>query len=343
MLWGEFDGVDDQVHPPVMASYVAVKLYGPGHVVAFNHISDFHDSINVETYGNPDGSMASGPEMHDGPKYPPQEYWDRRPVAIDFYNNYLANSHDNPIETDGSLHNVRVMRNMFINTRHTRSATSPCWADPSTGSATSPTTYPVARPGYAMAQPACSSTTTPSSPKRPACRRTRTGGTTSSLGQHALSDFRGERPKPVRSEDVHQLHVLGLQRLRPRRPRRPFRWDSPPFGVVADFRTPDHEPVLETREYATLTDYSAATGQDGNSILVDYDVFIDVPRLDARDASTRQNLYDANDLDFRLQPDSVAVESGTPLPTVTDGFTGRAPDLGALEVGVETPHYGPRP
>jgi len=30
------------------------------------------------------------------------------------------------------------------------------------------------------------------------------------------------------------------------------------------------------------------------------------------------------------------------LPTVTDGFTGRAPDLGALELGQPLPHYGPR-
>ena len=52
-----------------MASYVAVKLYGPGHVVAYNYIADFHDGINVETYGNPDGSFASGPDIIDGPKY----------------------------------------------------------------------------------------------------------------------------------------------------------------------------------------------------------------------------------------------------------------------------------
>ena len=98
-----------------MASYVAVKLYGPGHVVAYNYIADFHDGINVETYGNPDGSVASGPGIADGPKYPPREYWDRRPVAIDFYGNYITNSHDNPIEADGSMHNIRVLRNMFIN------------------------------------------------------------------------------------------------------------------------------------------------------------------------------------------------------------------------------------
>ena len=37
------------------------------------------------------------------------------PVAIDFYNNYITNSHDNPIEADGSMHNIRIMRNMLIN------------------------------------------------------------------------------------------------------------------------------------------------------------------------------------------------------------------------------------
>ncbi|MCB1672579.1 MAG: hypothetical protein KDI29_15725 [Pseudomonadales bacterium] len=113
-LWARFDGVDGQSHPPAMDSYVAVKVYGPGHVVAYNYIADFHDGINVETYGNPDGTEPSGTGVF-GPKYPPREYWDRRPVAIDFYNNYITNSHDNPIEIDGSMHNVRVMRNMLIN------------------------------------------------------------------------------------------------------------------------------------------------------------------------------------------------------------------------------------
>jgi hypothetical protein len=30
------------------------------------------------------------------------------------------------------------------------------------------------------------------------------------------------------------------------------------------------------------------------------------------------------------------------LPTITDGFTGIAPDLGAYQTGVAIPHYGPR-
>ncbi len=29
-------------------------------------------------------------------------------------------------------------------------------------------------------------------------------------------------------------------------------------------------------------------------------------------------------------------------PNVTDGYSGKAPDLGALELGAPLPHYGPR-
>jgi polyhydroxybutyrate depolymerase len=78
-------------------------------------------------------------------------------------------------------------------------------------------------------------------------------------------------------------------------------------------------------------------------VLVDYDVFMGVRRLDAQNVSSLQKLYKAEDLDFRLRPGSAAVDRGTVLPTVTDGFGGRAPDLGALEVGATPPHYGPRP
>ena len=56
-----------------------------------------------------------------------------------------------------------------------------------------------------------------------------------------------------------------------------------------------------------------------------------------------QKLYDAKDLDFRLKPGAAAVDRGVALPNITDGFAGRAPDLGAIELGQATKHYGPRP
>ena len=89
--------------------------------------------------------------------------------------------------------------------------------------------------------------------------------------------------------------------------------------------------------------YSEATGQDRNSILVDYDAFMNVPRLDRNDLANVQKVLTAEGLDFRLKPTSVAVDKGEFLPNVNDDFSGSAPDLGALEVGKPVPIYGPRP
>jgi hypothetical protein len=100
---------------------------------------------------------------------------------------------------------------------------------------------------------------------------------------------------------------------------------------------------LESRAFSTLAEYSAATKQDQHSVLVDYDVFVNVPRLDAQDRAKVQKVYKAEDYDFGLTAGSAALDRGMPLPTVTDGFTGSAPDLGALERGKPAPHYGPRP
>ena len=341
-LWRQFDGVDGQVHPPVMASYVAVKLYGPGHVVAYNYIADFHDGINVETYGNPDGTVASGPGMPDGPKYPPRDYWDRRPVAIDFYNNYITNSHDNPIETDGSLHNVRVLRNMFINHASHAFCSQPVLGGPVYWIRNIAYNLPGGSSRFFGAAGVVFYNNTILS---------ETTGTTQNthwrnnliLGQNAPSDFRRERSNLFGITTFTNYTSSDYNGFGPAPDTTmPFRWESPPFDVVADFRAPNHTPALELREFATLEAYSEATGQDRNSVQVGYDVFVNVPALDARNVSALQNVYDAEDLDFRLRPDSAAVDKGMVLPSVTDGFTGSAPDLGALEVGAVAPHYGPR-
>jgi hypothetical protein len=102
-------------------------------------------------------------------------------------------------------------------------------------------------------------------------------------------------------------------------------------------------PGLETRRYRTLAEYSEATHQDKNSVIVDYDIFVNVPKLDAQDLKNVQKLYKAADVDFRLKPGSAAVDRGVILPNVTDDFSGAAPDLGAIELGQDPPHYGPRP
>jgi len=336
-MWTKYNGVEGQIFPPKMASYVAVKLYGPGHVVAYNYIADFHDGINVETYGNPDGSFASGPDIIDGPKYPTREYWDRRPVAIDFYNNYITNSHDNPIEADGSMHNIRIMRNMLINHPSHAFCNQPTLGGP---------VYWIRNIAYNL--PAGSTRLTNGAAgvlfyNNTILSETQVAAASNihwrnnlMLGQNAApailsvntftsytsSDYNGFRANP------------GAKSA--------FEWSAPASGAVADFTGPGHEAKLTTQRFTSLADYVAATKQDQHSVAIDYDVFANVRRLDAQDAGSVQRLYKADEFDFRLKAGSAAVDRGVSLPTVTDGFAGRAPDLGALEVGQAVPHYGPR-
>jgi hypothetical protein len=259
-------------------------------------------------------------------------------VAIDFYNNYITSSHDNPIETDGSMHNIRVMRNMFINHASHAFCNQPALGGP---------VYWIRNIAYHL--PAGSTRLTNGSAGVLFYNNTILSETAAAaasnvhwrnnlmLGENSApvlfnvatmtnsssSDYNGFRPNP------------GVKVS--------FQWNSPPSQVAADFTGPGHTAMLETRGFATLADYVKATGQDQHSILVDYDVFVNVRRLDAQDAGSVQKIYRADAFDFGLKPGSGPVDRGVVLPNVNEDFSGGAPDLGALEIGRPPPRYGPRP
>lgn len=337
--WAQFNGVDGQKFPPTLASYTAVRLYGQGHVVAYNYVSDFHDGIDIETYGNPDGSHAI-----DGPHYPPAEFRERRPVAIDFYNNYMTNFHDNAFEIDGSMHNVRVMRNMMLN-----SASHPLCNQPAIGGPVywirniayhapgGSTRMTNGAAGVLFYNNTILSETTAGSSANLHYRNNLILGENSSPAiftvntntNYSDSDYNGFRPNPGAAYS--------------------FSWNSPPSGILADYKGllaqrafNQPNPSLEVRRFPTLEEYARATGQDQHSLTLDYDIFVNVPRLNAQDLKSVQKLYKAEDLDFRLKPASAAIDRGVALPNVTDTFSGKAPDLGALELNQLQPHYGPR-
>jgi hypothetical protein len=339
-FWAKFDGVEGQKFPPTLASYTAVRLYGPGHVVAYNYVANFHDGIDIETYGNPDGSHAI-----DGPHYPAREYFDRRPVAIDYYNNYMTNFHDNAFEIDGSMHNVRVMRNMMVN-----SASHPFCNQPAIGGPI----YWIRNIAYHA--PGGSTRMTNGAPGVLFYNNTILTETTagSSANVHWRNNLMlGENSAPaifsVSTNTNYSSSDYNGFRLNPGAAYS-FQWNSPPWNVRADYRTllagggrGGASSTLEARRFATLAEYSQATKQDQHSVAVDYDIFVNVPGLDAQDLKNVQKVYKAEDFDFRLKPGSAAIDRGVNLPNVTDGFSGQAPDLGALELGQMPPHYGPRP
>ena len=131
---------------------------------------------------------------------------------------------------------------------------------------------------------------------------------------YSSSDYNGFRPNPGKADA--------------------FEWNTPAAGVIADYKS---APVVH--RYNTLKEYSEATGNDKHSLLVDYDTFVNVAMPDKADP---QRLYKPDGLDFRLKTGSPAIDGGVDLPNITDGFTGKAPDIGAYERDRPLPHYGPR-
>jgi hypothetical protein len=95
------------------------------------------------------------------------------------------------------------------------------------------------------------------------------------------------------------------------------------------------------KTFGSLADVRSATGQEKHGVELDFDIF---ERMTPPDPTPikRHMVYHAMDLDFRLKPQSKAIDAGEKLPTINDGFAGAGPDLGALEAGQPLPHYGPR-
>ena len=310
-IWSKFPGF-----PELLLSEYAVKVYGQGHVVAYNHLTNWHDGVDVATYGVPDGA--------------PNDIPDRFPQSIDFYGNDFSNMGDNCIESDGGGRNIRVFANRCFNSASQALSVQPVFGGPvyffrnliynqpqgslkyiegSSGILTfnntivgeghpGPTSNETYRNNLFLAQGA--------------------GGAVfaaTTYTNYSSSDYNGFRPTP------------GLDDA--------FEWNSPDFAVRAAFGQP-----TVARKYGTLKAYVDATGQDRHSVLVDFDTFVNA-RLP--DRSDPQRIYNPADFDFRLRPASPAVDTGVVIPNITDGFTGKAPDLGAYERDLPLPHYGPRP
>jgi hypothetical protein len=309
-----------------MKSFYAVSVYGRGHVIAYNRVRGFHDGLDHATYGMPDG----------WPDTPP----DRLPVAIDIYNNDISVVHDNCIEADGAVRNVRVLRNRCFNAPLGAMSPQPVLGGP---------VYFIRNVVYnawwgpvkVHAEPSgvyyLNNTyvgefrqLTPMSNLHLRNNLLLGQGTAprvlsvDTFTNYSSSDYNGFRPNPESKES--------------------FAWNSPPFDETRNFypahRDPRNAPIaLIQRVFPTLEAYSRATGQDRHSRLVDYGIFVNAPMPDFSDPT---RVVAPDSVDLGLRAGAAAIDAGVELPNVTDGFRGSAPDLGAYEFGAPPPHYGPR-
>jgi hypothetical protein len=311
-VWAKFPG-----YPALIKSEYAVKVYGQGHVIEYNYVANWHDGIDVDTYGDPDGT--------------PKELRDRVPVAIDINNNDMYNTDDNCIEADGGAHNIRVFQNRCFNSTGGALSAQPIFGGPlyfyqnlvygqTTGGYLKLVDTPA---GVLIYQNTFIGQARYSGPASNIHFRNNlilADGWTATLfalktyNSYSDSDYNGFRTTP--GAEVS------------------FDWDSPAAGLRSDY-----QGKLEVHHFKTLQEFRAGTGNEAHGVTVDYGIFMNVPMPDRTDP---QRLYNPEDLDFRLKPGSAAVDAGVELPTITDGFTGKAPDLGAYELERPLPHYGPR-
>ena len=297
-----------------MRSYYAVKVYGPGHVIAHNSIAYFHDGIGISTYGTPEADP------------------DRRASSIDIYNNDVHMSGDDYIETDGGVHNIRVFNNRGVNAAHGGYSSQPVFGGP---------VYFIRNILYHV----------------PSGVAFKFSAKPAGLFVYHNTII-GEQTAGDPSANMHYRNNLFLGRDTPNRGVMNWANATPTFssdyngfrpneGVAAQYRwlapkagQTAYEPKDGDRKsYKTLKEFQAATGQEMHGIEVDFDIF---EKMTPPDPSKRHAVYHAMDLNSRLKAGSKAVDAGVPIPTVNEGFSGSAPDLGALEVGKPEPVYGPR-
>ena len=302
-----------------LLSQYAIKFYGSGNVVARNRVRNFHDGIDFATYGMPEG-------------YPAIDR-DSAPVSNDIYLNDISNVHDNCIEADGGMSNMRVFRNRCVNTAAGALSTQPSFGGPVwfvrnvvyNSPEIGPMTLPANSAGVVFYNNTFVANTTPNTPasnlhfrnnlfvatsaKRPVfAMRTYTSYSTSDYNGYAL------------------LPAMGAA----------FAWSAPADGAVAEY---DAKKLVE-HSAASLAEFTQVTGRERHGRQVDRSRLF--ANLQWPDEANSFRVYAPEKLSFALAPGSDAIDAGTVLPNITDGSTGGAPDLGAVESGADEPEYGPR-
>ena len=309
-VWSKFPG-----YPALITSEYAVKVYGQGHVVAYNYVANWHDGIDIATYGDPDGT--------------PDPIPDRVPVSIDIYNNDIYNMADNCIEADGGAHNIRVFRNRCFNSAGGAFSAQPIFGGPLYFYQN--VAYDTTTGGPEIRRHARGSTRLPEHILRPGpligpasnvhFRNNLILGdgypdpvfNLRTSTNYSTSDYNGFRPNP------------GVDNA--------FEWDSPPFQSPPITRA-NSGPAVQDAE-----GIQRGTKQDQHSVLVDYDIFANVGIPDKSDP---QHLYKPEDFDFRLKPGSAAIEQARRFPRSPTISPAKHPTFGALELDRPVPHYGPR-
>ena len=297
--------------PSPLSSYYAIKVYGQSHVVCHNTISFFHDGICVDTHGLPE---AGKPKC----------------VSIDFYRNDIFNMADDFIESDGGVHNIRVFENRGFNSYHAALSAQPIFGGP---------VYFFKNLLYNVPGTALKYTVRPSG----IFTYQNTFIMDVAMANFSNGHFRNnlfigtdDKRQALNGTSYTRYTSLDYNGYRKKKGDGvKYRWRYP----AADSLNNADDKKMTTYEFKSLKDFTKGTGYEKHGLELDADIFVNAS---LPDPTNKGHIYPVEGYDLRLKPSVKAIDAGCVLPNINEGFSGKAPDLGALEFGQPLPHYGAR-
>lgn len=295
--------------PSPLTSYYAIKVYGQSHVVCHNYIAYFHDGICIDTHGLPEAG--------------------KKTVSIDFYRNDIFNMADDFIEADGGSHNIRIFENRGFNAYHAALSAQPAFGGP---------VYFCRNICYNVPGTALKYTIRPAG----ILTYNNTFVAEAAINNFSNGHFRNnlfigpydDRPA-LSATTFTRYSTFDYNGYRTKNTQHNFRLRYP----AQDSLNHSDERELLFAEFSSLKEFSKKTGYESHGIELKGEVFENVL---LPDPASRGHIYPVHGYDFSLRRSSQAIDAGMVLPNITDGFKGKAPDMGALEHGGIAPHYGPR-
>jgi len=246
--------------------------------------------------------------------------------AADFYGNDILYSYDNGIELDEGAGNVRCFRNRFMN------AYSPLSVQPIFGG-----------PAYLIRNVVVN-------PQDEQMKFHALGGDPP-MEPSGILAFHNTFVSPVLALNLqtpamsHYFAIANNLFVGPKGSglKTVVSWDGPFQTGVFDYNGYFPDGIFHFNRFkAKMKDFASlgvaqGYGIETHGLALAGPVFQNGFQMDENSRGFAQPV------DLTLAANSGAVDRGVYLPNINDGFTGAAPDLGALERGCPIPIYGPRP
>ena len=279
-----------------------IEITGPGNVICYNRVSGYRDCISLM-----------------------EDLWVYDQICDDIYNNDISEGSDDAIEADFAMNNCRIMNNRITNCGMGLSS------QPGLGGPTyfirnvmynlSMAPFKLERKSYGNLF--INNTVVKSGDGLFAPHGQGEYFTTVWLNNLCIGGSGGGKRGRYSGGEGYAVGLPGYNAT-----------CSFDYNAVGTEGTP-FEGVVGDRHFKTIEELEKLTGAS-HCIRVGMDVF--ASRVEFPDP-----VFPARKTqDLRIAASSAAVDAGVVLPNVNDDFTGKAPDIGAYEVGKPVPHYGPR-